>query len=111
MIERRVPAIEVDRPGLDRDTVIQSLLQLCDYPNAGDIILNGALIGPGTVISFENHIGTHGGIGGEQTDPFVIFSKRYRRRVPMSDPSEMHRFLMALSTGFPNSADAQDQSG
>lgn len=97
--------------GLDPDTLIQSLLQLCDYPNSGDVILNGALIGPDTVISFEEQIGTHGGVGGEQTEPFVIFPSRYRRRVPMRNPSEMHHFLMALSKGFPNSADARDQSG
>ena len=96
--------------GLDRDVLIQSLLQLCDYPNSGDVILNGALIGPGTVISFEDQIGTHGGVGGEQTEPFVIFPSRYRRRVPMRNPSEMHGFLTALSTGFPNRTDARDQS-
>jgi len=97
--------------GLDRETVIRSLVQLADYPNSGDVILNGALISRGKVVSFENQIGTHGGIGGEQTDPFVIFPSRYRRRLPMRNPTDMYGFLTALSAGFPDSADAPSTAG
>ncbi|MDH3216451.1 MAG: alkaline phosphatase family protein, partial [Candidatus Krumholzibacteria bacterium] len=77
--------------------VIRALMELCNYPNSGDLIINGNLLDDGTVVTFEAQRGTHGGLGGEQTDAFVIFPRRFRtRRDPVQSPAEMHRFLSRL---------------
>lgn len=46
--------------------------RMAEFPNAGDLIVNGALYPDGTVAAFEELIGNHGGLGGEQTDAFII---------------------------------------
>ena len=38
----------------------------------GDLIVNSALYPDGTVAAFEELIGSHGGLGGEQTDSFLL---------------------------------------
>ena len=46
--------------------------RLVDFPHAGDLIINSALYPDGTVAAMEELIGNHGGIGGEQTDAFIL---------------------------------------
>jgi uncharacterized membrane protein YvlD (DUF360 family) len=78
---------------------MSALIRLCEYPHAGDLILNGAVIKEGTVVSFENQRGTHGGLGGEQTAPFVIYPRRFRTRGDrIEHPLAMHSFLMSISS-------------
>jgi uncharacterized membrane protein YvlD (DUF360 family) len=50
-----------------------SLRRLDGFANAGDLILLGAVDGlSGEVIGFEELVGSHGGLGGEQTEPFIL---------------------------------------
>lgn len=46
--------------------------RMAEFPSAGDLIVNGALYPDGTVAAFEELIGSHGGLGGEQTDAFLL---------------------------------------
>lgn len=92
------------------DLIRSHLIQLADMPSAGDLLVFGAYDGD-TVISFEDHAGSHGGLGGVQHFPFMaapaglctsfeevtdatelhpIFSRRYQRSVRASQtaPSE-----------------------
>ncbi|HNS01710.1 MAG TPA: phage holin family protein [Anaerolineae bacterium] len=46
--------------------------RMVEFPSAGDLIVNGALYPDGTVAAFEELIGSHGGLGGEQTDAFLL---------------------------------------
>ena len=46
--------------------------KIADFPNAGDLILNSTLFPDGTVAALEELIGSHGGLGGEQTDAFIF---------------------------------------
>ncbi len=46
--------------------------RMAEFPNAGDLIINGTLYPDGTVAAFEELIGNHGGLGGEQTDAFML---------------------------------------
>jgi hypothetical protein len=46
--------------------------RIADFPNAGDLILNSTLYEDGTVAAMEELIGSHGGLGGEQTDAFIF---------------------------------------
>ena len=54
------------------DMRADQLLRVAEFDNSGDLIINGALYDDGTVASFENLIGVHGGLGGQQTDAFII---------------------------------------
>ncbi len=50
-----------------------SLRRLDGFPNAGDLILLGAVDRvTGEVTGFEELVGSHGGLGGWQTEPFIL---------------------------------------
>ena len=51
----------------------ESMRRLEGFPNAGDLILLGA-VDPvtGEVTGFEELVGSHGGLGGWQTEPFIL---------------------------------------
>ncbi|MFQ5511222.1 MAG: phage holin family protein [Candidatus Krumholzibacteriia bacterium] len=83
--------------GSDDRGTIDALVQMSGYPNAGDLVVNGAIRPDGSVVSFENQRGTHGGLGGEQTEPFIIYPRRFRgKRDQVSDPVDVHDFIMGL---------------
>jgi hypothetical protein len=46
--------------------------RIADFANAGDLILNSTIYPDGTVAALEELIGNHGGLGGEQTDAFIL---------------------------------------
>ncbi len=48
------------------------LLRMAQFPHAGDLIVNSTLYADGQVASFEEMVGSHGGLGGEQTDAFIL---------------------------------------
>jgi hypothetical protein len=46
--------------------------RVMDFPHAGDLMVNSAVFPDGTVAALEELIGSHGGLGGEQTDAFLF---------------------------------------
>jgi uncharacterized membrane protein YvlD (DUF360 family) len=48
------------------------LRRVADFPSAGDLIIVSRLYPDGTVAALEELIGNHGGMGGEQTDSFLL---------------------------------------
>jgi hypothetical protein len=51
----------------------EDLRRLEGFPNAGDLILLGAVDRiSGEVTAFEELVGSHGGLGGWQTEPFIM---------------------------------------
>lgn len=50
----------------------EQVLRLARFQSAGDLILNSTLFADGTVAAFEELVGSHGGMGGEQTDAFLL---------------------------------------
>jgi uncharacterized membrane protein YvlD (DUF360 family) len=50
----------------------EQVLRLARFQSAGDLILNSALFPDGTVAAFEELVGSHGGLGGQQTDAFLL---------------------------------------
>ena len=46
--------------------------RIADYPHAGDMIVMSTVFPDGTVAAMEELIGSHGGLGGEQTDAFLF---------------------------------------
>jgi hypothetical protein len=48
------------------------LLRLARFPHAGDLIVNSTLYEDGQVAAFEELVGSHGGLGGQQTEAFIL---------------------------------------
>ena len=54
-------------------SVADALRRLDAYPHSGDLIVNGRVnTRTGDVAAFEDLVGSHGGLGGDQTHAFVI---------------------------------------
>jgi uncharacterized membrane protein YvlD (DUF360 family) len=72
------PLLPFANPG--RDTVgaadieirVWQVRRVMDFPHAGDLMVNSAVFSDGTVAALEELIGSHGGLGGEQTDAFLL---------------------------------------
>ncbi|NIM18865.1 MAG: hypothetical protein GTO42_02420 [Candidatus Latescibacteria bacterium] len=81
----------------DEKLLTREITLLCEYPHSGDVIINGCLLDDGSVVCFEDQIGTHGGAGGSQTEPFIIYPRRYHdHSIEIRNPEEMHRFLSSI---------------
>ncbi|HEY4688759.1 MAG TPA: phage holin family protein [Anaerolineae bacterium] len=59
-------------PHGNADLRAAQLLRMARFPHAGDLILNSTLYPDGSVAAFEELVGNHGGLGGEQTDAFIL---------------------------------------
>ncbi len=62
------PLLPYGDPGLRAAQV----RRVADFPHAGDLIVNSAVYADGSVAAFEELVGSHGGLGGEQTDTFIF---------------------------------------
>jgi hypothetical protein len=49
----------------------ESLRRLAGFKDSGDIILLGSVDATGAVVTFEELVGSHGGLGGWQARPFI----------------------------------------
>jgi hypothetical protein len=50
----------------------EQVRRVADFPHAGDLMVNSTLYPDGTVAAMEDLVGSHGGMGGEQTDAFIF---------------------------------------
>ncbi|NLE73068.1 MAG: hypothetical protein GX604_00320 [Actinobacteria bacterium] len=68
------------------------LKRLAAFPHSGDLIVFSTVYEDGTVASFENLVGCHGGMGGGQTDAFVVHPETVQ--IPrISNASGLHAVL------------------
>lgn len=84
------------------------LCRLAGYEHSGDIIVNGTF-NPSTnqVIGFDDLVGAHGGLGGMQTQPFLIYPSEWTDTPPeLVGSVDVHHFLMKHTR-----ADQQASSG
>lgn len=51
---------------------LQQIDRLVRFPHSGDLVLLGNWYADGSVVGFEEHVATHGGLGGPQDYPFFI---------------------------------------
>lgn len=88
---RGTAALSAERlpPGLvDPERTAGELLHLLSFPHSGDLVLLGAWHEHGRhVVTFEDQVATHGGIGGPQEFPFVL--------TPPDAPLELSRISNA----------------
>jgi len=60
-------------PFTNRDKWARELAQLLSYPDSGDLIIHGAwLADQKRVVVLEEQTSSHGGLGGPQTEPFLL---------------------------------------
>lgn len=63
-------------------------------PEAGDLVLNGRFDpADGSVISFEDLVGCHGGLGGRQLEPFLLTPAGWRLSDRLEGPAAVYRVL------------------
>ena len=75
----------------------EALRRLAAFPTAGDLILLGAVDDvTGEVTAFEELVGSHGGLGGRQTEPFILCpaTLRLTDHPPLGAPA-LYRQLVA----------------
>lgn len=48
------------------------LKRICEFTDAGDLLINSTIFPDGSVAAMEELIGNHGGLGGEQTDAYLF---------------------------------------
>ncbi len=63
------PLLSLPEPEL----AASQLHQLASFPHSGDIIIFGAWRGNGEVVCFEDQVASHGGLGGPQDYPFIMY--------------------------------------
>jgi uncharacterized membrane protein YvlD (DUF360 family) len=54
------------------ETRVWQIRRVMDFPHAGDLMVISTVYLDGTVAALEELIGSHGGLGGEQTDAFLL---------------------------------------
>jgi hypothetical protein len=96
----------------DPDHRAEQLLRLAEFPHAGDLIVISTLYPDGQVAAFEELVGSHGGLGGQQTDAF-LYHPADMDVPPTSNSSDMYHLLNARRglTGEPPKPKAPPESG
>jgi hypothetical protein len=71
------------------------LRRLASYPNVGDLVVNSRFdVRTGEVAAFEELVGCHGGAGGLQTHPFLLYPTEWGEiPAPLVGAEAVHAFL------------------
>jgi hypothetical protein len=76
--------------------LIPQLRKLASFATAGDLIAVGRFE-DGRQVDFEDQLGGHGSLGGEQCHPFVLARSELGLRVRgINDATELHAVLVNL---------------
>lgn len=74
--------------------VIRSVVELVQQHNAGDFVLFGAYDGY-DIVSFDDQVGAHGCVGGDQAYPFVMAPAHWRLdEERLENARDIHRTIM-----------------
>ena len=76
----------------DSDWVARQLHQLAAFPHSGDLILLGACPPDGRVVTFEEQVATHGGLGGGQEQAFIAYPPAAALDTVVA-PQDLYRFF------------------
>jgi hypothetical protein len=90
------------------------LSRLARFPHSGDVMVMGKYDpSTGQVITMDELVGAHGGVGGNQTLPFVLYPSEWTDRPPpIVGADGLHRFLReyVLDESQPDATDATSVS-
>ena len=74
---------------------LRALEELVSQPNSGDIVLFGAFDGY-EIVSFDDQVGAHGSLGGEQVYPFIIAPARLGiEHETLENARDIHRVILS----------------
>ena len=73
----------------------EQIHRLAHFPHTGDLIVLGAVEPDGRVVTFEDQVATHGGLGGPQMRPFIAWPPE-RPLVPetLNDAQDLYPYFM-----------------
>ncbi|MDX1435915.1 MAG: phage holin family protein [Anaerolineales bacterium] len=91
----------------DPDLRAMQIRRIVDFPNSGDLTLNSPVYPDGTVAAYEELIGSHGGIGGEQTDAFILHPGDME--VPETHNSYQVKEILKSRVGLPGATPVPDR--
>ena len=79
----------------DPERWADELAALLSYPDSGDLVVNGSwLAGRNRVVVFEEQSSSHGGLGGPQTEPFLVTPAWWTvGPMDLDSPEALHRLL------------------
>ncbi len=82
-------------PFKERDRWAGELAQLMSYCDTGDLVINGAwLPDRQRIVVLEEQTSSHGGLGGRQTEPFVLLPKQWLvGGMDLESPEALHGLL------------------
>jgi hypothetical protein len=87
----------LDAYGADR-LAVRAVREMVQQTNAGDMVLFGAYDGY-DIVSFDDQVGAHGCVGGEQAHPFLMTPPSLDvREEPLEDARDIHRVVLARYT-------------
>jgi hypothetical protein len=79
----------------DKERWAGELAQLMGYGDCGDLVINGAwLADRQRIVVMEEQISSHGGLGGHQTDPFILLPSSWQvTDLDLDSPESLHKLL------------------
>lgn len=76
------------------DYAVRQVHQLAHFPHAGDLIVLGG-VEDGRVVTFEEQVAAHGGLGGPQMRPFIAYPPECPfRPETVNDPQELYTYFV-----------------
>ena len=91
-IEGKDPLIMYEEP----DLRAKQLRYLMDFPSGGDLVIISPVYEDGSVAAYEELIGSHGGLGGQQTNPFLMYSSAITHERKISNSCEVFDVLKKI---------------
>jgi len=78
----------------------EQIHRLAHFPHAGDLIVLGEAQEDGKVVTFESQAATHGGLGGPQTRPFIVWpTERILKPETLRDAEDLYPYFMRYHGG------------
>ncbi len=97
----QLPPSLADRAGYAAD-----LARLLSFPHSGDLILLGAWHSQDRIVTFEEQVATHGGVGGLQDYPFFIIPPGVSLDLSqVTNARQLYPFFMRVYHGIEAEAD------
>jgi uncharacterized membrane protein YvlD (DUF360 family) len=77
------------------DDAPEQLKRLDGFSNVGDLLINSRYFPEtGEVAAFEDLVGSHGGLGGDQTEPFLVYPSHWQApEQTISSPNQLNLVL------------------
>ena len=73
---------------------VRQIHRLAHFPHSGDLILLGGVEPDGRMVSFEEQVSTHGGLGGPQEEPFIAWPPaRPLSPYELDDALDLYRYF------------------